>query len=345
MNFPHFANMKSSSFLLRWFPKKKVQYLLPQPLRLFAPELFSEVPKVENGPLLTGRELFAKVTGYKGKRNVATYWKLLTEDQKKSFEEPTKDVVWNNWRIEKGYDEVAKSTDDYNPFYYLSLYPWEIVKDKLREEPEFSADVYDFLIREVFGLRALQLTPKAIHVNDQEVRKLEGSEQMQIPYEDLSSTELHALRERLRLRKDFYRRMSEKMNSPSVPGKSFHVFAKKHLLEYSGHMSERNKALADRWRHMSVDEKKPYQQEYSPSRRSFREESLQEKTDLVMDYVFEASEVEGFTGDWRAWRDRVSGDLHYSSKVMFPFIVERQHDQFQLVKPRIMKLRMKPSES
>lgn len=328
----HAPRMKPTTPRLRWYPKRAPHYLLPEPYRLFPATLYENVPEVAPAPVPTGLTLFDKVAGYKSFAVSKRIWATLEHSMQRVFDEPPEPFAWHYRRIAQGYEAAATSTDDFNPYYELTLYPWEIVKDKLRHRPMFPADVYDMLIDEAFGLRKGRLKPEALWRNDM---LLEGKEPGQFRLEPPEVRETYT--ERARRKLNFHERMVHEMNARPQAYSPYQHFFVQHQQEHSTLPTpERSKILGERWRAMSSDEKKAYGELSTLLRtRRYREQKLQAKTDLVMDYIFQTGTVEGFTYDWRHWRARTCGDWFYLDKLWFPYLYQRTKGTAELIKCRL----------
>lgn len=151
--------------------KLKVAGILPEPYSLFSPDLLLKDPlsfAVQNE--VSGIDLFSKVAGYHSVNANRTAWKLLSPEQKRVFLTSHPAVNIHLRRIEEAY-KMVDCHDGLNPYYNAWLYPWEIIKDKLRMRWMFGVDIYDALIIEALTLTKSQVTAKRLWEGEVEWRE------------------------------------------------------------------------------------------------------------------------------------------------------------------------------
>lgn len=300
--------------------------LLPTPYALFDPIFLKTSPEVK--PLdVRGRELFAKVANYKYKADSFNLWRKLSPELRQLFDNPPKEVGYHVARIERGRKIAHSSPNEDNPYYSSGLYPWEIVKDKLRRPSDFSYDKYDQLIDETFRLQLKDLKRDAIRAAFESIsdsspglpseQTLERFRQQRIEYVQ------EMKKERLKSR--------ERGRSQTVATTSYNAFLTEMMAQLPSSLSlaERNKITSQRWTELPQDVKlHKYGRHYPHRFRSHRENVLDIKTDQVMHYIFG---VLGTLPDWRNWRTATYGSLRYLDGIAFPVVVEKRYDSVMLV--------------
>lgn len=300
--------------------------LLPTPYALFDPSLLKTSPEVE--PLdVRGRDLFAKVVNYKYKADSFNLWRKLPAELRQLFDDPPEEVGYHLARIERGRKIAHCSTNEDNPYYHSGLYPWEIVKDKLRRPSDFSYDKYDQLIDETFRLRLKDLNYENIRAafaglsdssSDLPTKHtLECFRQQKIQY--VQGLKKEGLKNR------------ERTNPEAVATTSYNAFLVEMMAQLPSSLSlaERNQIASQRWAELPLDAKfRKYGRNYPHRLRSHRENVLDIKTDQVMDYIFG---VLNTLPEWRNWRAARYGSFRYLDGIAFPVLVEKRYNAVLLV--------------
>lgn len=288
--------------------------ILPQPYDLFRWPFRQDY----NYAKFDAKDLFLQALSLKSKYRASLLWRRLPTKEQLLFENAPPEVHCHLHRIRQGYEIVQASASDENPFYDLGLYPWEIVKDKLRDRALFGSDIYDWLIQEALTCTKLRVSPEKVFegevaINDLKPSALSSLSAMdQLKYEAIAQKKLdyidnreivHGLR-------------------PLAPTSAFDAFVKKELKQVVGSWQFKLKELGAQWKRMLAEEKKAYGPLNLPvHRRDYKEFALEQQTSLVLDYIFKYGEVKNFSGDWRQWRDDIAGDLIYLNRIYSPAIV------------------------
>lgn len=322
----------------------KVQTVVPEPYVLFPPWLYEEpvsaiLPHIlaEIRPV-RGFDLFAKVAAYRWDRTNRAAWKLLTDNQKIVFEHPPPEVDRHLHRIIHGYSSAVCSATDANPFYDTPLYPWEIIKDKLRMPWMGGADIYDSLILEALKVGRAQVTPFSLFASDADAMGFDGllAAELRRMFHNLSLDEAAQYRARSDRKLQHCDRLREFRSTRKLPPNPFHAFFKAELLLLNSEdqqlpAADINRILGQKWKALTDSQRAQYNGVFlSPNCRFHRETVLDRQTELVMDYIFELGLVEDWAGDWRKWRAEVVGNMFYLDKMYFPYIVQRRAGKYEL---------------
>lgn len=275
-------------------------------------------PKYQNGFELFKSQL---CLGLKSKK----YWESLSGPEKEIFTSKRilQHLFMESQRIWEGY-EIVEYLKRYlvkyltNPFLLLSLYPWEIIKDKLRRKSpiyDFEKDYYDTLITEAFG-RNSQRTALSIFYTDlrndfpnekftfarvQQLMLLLPPEHKQYYQNKEKMRHLHSQNVRQKLRKnqniflEFVKQFLRNNKSRKVDGtRGFQL-----------------RAAAKEWNSISHQEKLSYKNKESipPNCRLYKENLLDWKVEKVMDYIFYVGGVAGLNTSFD-WRKNLSERTH-----------------------------------
>lgn len=325
--------------------KLKVGGIIPEPYSLFTPKLKEKDPHEFGAESqISGIDLFVKVAGYHSLNANHTAWKLLSPEQQKEFISPHPQVNVHLQRIAQAYKDVDTHVGD-NPYYNAWLYPWEIIKDKLRMRWMFGADIYDTLIIEALTLTKSQITPKALWRGDVEWREekqdlglVQSDEIILVDlFRKLPTTVKNEYIQRSIRKTEYCERLRQFNSARKVPTTPFQTFFKSEFAQLDSGMSlqEKSKFLGVKWKSLSEDEKSKFKgTEVSAKGRIHREKLLDAKTEMVMDYIC-GGYVEGWSGDWREWRREVGGGMYYLDKIYFPYIVQKRGSGIEMYKHRI----------
>lgn len=292
---------------------RKPPVILPQPYTLFLwPFLYDY-----NGARFEAFDLFLAALGFKIHVQDRRLWNKLPHEQKQIFSAAPLEVHRHFARIRHGYAVAHASTNDENPFYELSLYPWEIIKDKLRSKVALASDVYDWHIHEAFLCTKQRMSPKNVYVGDATINGWELQDFADLlPAEQAKYVQISDIKSRFIDYRD-----AVHANRP---------FASYAFMEFVGERKSDNydvwtqevKQLSKLWKRMLPQERAAYGPERMPlRRRDYKEFILEQRTALVMDYIFEYGAVRHFSGDWHKWRHDVAGDLNYLDKIYSPVVV------------------------
>lgn len=134
--------------------------ITPKVWKLYGTNYINKYPQ-----RLTGIKLFEFQSGYKNPSDVKNIWNLLSKNERdhftngpnidKLFKEQIR--IWQGYEINEHIRRNPTSVEEQeNPFLLLTLYPWEIIKDKLRSKrkiQEINIDYYDLIIANVIDKR------------------------------------------------------------------------------------------------------------------------------------------------------------------------------------------------
>lgn len=291
---------------------------------------------------LSGFDLFSQQAQLLAKQKHKRLWKNLSDDTKQSFDTMKNDIYLHLLRIWRGYEVVEyikryENKHRFNPYPLLGLYPWEIIKDKLRAKKsphEFERDYYDNLISESFNRRFMR--PETLfRAQDGHglFRELLVEEKEQ--FVSLADRRNKFIMSTSRLPKyssgylNFYKQnYSDYLPSPKeirqVPDGKLSVHQRKNAAV--------SIAAANHWKGLSDHEKVQYSpQDKRIYSHKYKHEILDWKTSMVMDYIYSVgrvrhaslsynwrNDIKGKFGDWhyleRAYTDRLiyieNGNLH-----------------------------------
>lgn len=248
----------------------------------------------------------------------------MTEQQRLLFYNPPEEV-YRHWdRIQKGYTIASESPNEDNPYYYLDLYPWEVIKDKLRYPPLSGADIYDWLIQEAFRCTKSRVRSKHLYrgeaaMKDWPLRNYKNlSSSQTAKYESWSSQKCEYIlhRDHIHESRDVFTR------------NGYGVYFRKRSFELGKLLvQEKTRQISAEWKLLLPDKKSTYgRKNHSLRARAYKEYILEQQTSLVMDYIFKYGTVENFFGDWRSWRKKIEGNLFYLERMYFPVIVSCDRD-------------------
>lgn len=293
----------------------KPPFFLPQPYRLFRWPIHHQY----SGKSIDAEVLFSQALGLKSKACGPRLWRNLTPEKKQFFQFPPELMLRQNERVQRGYETVSASRSDENPYYDLNLYPWEIIKDKLRKRITLGSDVYDWLIQEAILCSLKDVSPGNLSFGEATINGWDIVEYWALP------ERIRSKYHKQYVQKNEYvlHRDSVYVSRSLVEKTAFNVFFKERvgsLKELS--LSQKQKAASSEWKKMLPTEKANYgYKRISPLRRDLREFNLEQQTSLVMDYIFKYGTVENMARDWREWRDEAVGDLIYLDRMYSQKIV------------------------
>lgn len=304
--------MKYALALRKLYPRPPA--ILPQPYKLFK----WPFEHINYGKKYGPEELFGQALGFQTKTHQPILWRKLTGEQKELFQSVTPQVHEHLARIRTGYELSSNSNNVENPYYDLGLFPWEIVKDKLRYPPNFGADVYDWLIKETFLSTSSWVSPENMHLGEVliagDVRD----------YSHLPDTTKSRYQIQSEQKMEYILQRDLLLNNQSLSSKTaFNVFFKTRSSKLSNLLvAARLKQVSREWKQLLAKDKKTYGlKRIAPKRRDYKEFKLEQQTSLVMDYIFKFGTVENFSGDWRSWKKTIAGDLIYLDRIYFPKLV------------------------
>ncbi|CUM67845.1 uncharacterized protein PRCAT00005554001 [Priceomyces carsonii] len=275
---------------------------------------------------IDGIELLGLMTGVGTKAYLKELWSKLTDSERKLLEgdmEQKSLILKERLRIWKGYEVVnylKRYSDQYrwNPYQLLSLYPWEIIKDKLRSRRkiyDFELDYYDVIIKEAFYRNSSR---KATHIF---YTDLKHDKPMKYSYQ-----KVHSLYEMLgNDKKDFY---ADKERRRKVHSERTKISPKPEFLRYLSTFQTNEPIQLDKWTLKAIqswDSLPPFEKSqfsYASSRQS-KEDNLDWKVGIVMDYIYYTAGVCGtdYNFNWRAdMRSKTNGSI-YLNKVYFSNLV------------------------
>lgn len=292
---------------------------------------------------VTGFELF-KIE-LQLKRNEKKYWAMLSSNDKEAYNDSNtvRHLYNERLRIWMGYEIVEYLKRNlpkymFNPYPLLGLYPWEIIKDKLRSNREvydFEKDYYDTLIKETFG-RNSQRKALQIYYTDILHDTKDGNlyyAKVEKMFNNLSPSRKQYYLEKERKRQEHaskIRLRSYKQKSPYLKfliqfNKTYHPTLDE-LNSLDANASKNNmrklalnKAAGREWKSLTEEQKKQYENErtLSPNTRLYKEMILDWKVEMVMDYIYEVGGVNGLQSsyDWRKDMHEKKNGYRYLEKL------------------------------
>lgn len=277
--------------------------------------------------------------------NQKKYWSSLSKEDKERYNNSKVNEYLHNEKIRiwQGYEIVEYlkrylQTYMHNPYPLLGLYPWEIIKDKLRDKRvvyEFERDYYDTLIKETFGRnsqrRALQIyyTDAKYQLADEVLNYATVSRM----FRDLPSHQKDYYLEKERKRQEHSKKVK---NFPYKKSTAYLRYAKEfsrtyepsgeELMSVDSKVSSKNiykmaitKAAGREWRKLSEEEKQSYESNdmLSSNTRLYKEMILDWKVSMVMDYIYDVGGVTGLNEpyDWRADMHSKSNGYRYTNRM------------------------------
>ncbi|CUM50577.1 unnamed protein product [Debaryomyces tyrocola] len=266
-------------------------------------------------------------------RNEKNYWSMLSSRDKEGYynSQIVERLYNERLRIWMGYEIVAYlkrnlSKYMFNPYPLLGLYPWEIIKDKLRVKGDihdFEKDYYDTLIKEAFGRnsqrKALQIYyTDILHEIDDDNLYYAKVEKM---FSSLPPPKKQYYLDKERKRQEHAMKIRLRPYKQKTPYLKFLVqFSKiyeptnEELNNLNSKASENNmkklattKAAAREWKTFTEEQKKLYEDvdKVSSNTRLYKEKILDWKVEMVMDYIYEMGGVYGLQSSYN-WRE----DMH-----------------------------------
>lgn len=269
-------------------------------------------------------------------RNEKKYWSMLDDKGKEGYNHSkTVEYLYNErLRIWMGYEIVEHLKRNlqkymFNPYPLLGLYPWEIIKDKLRVKGsihDFEKDYYDTLIKETFGRNSQR---KALQIYYTDIRHdIEDDNLYYAKVKKMFNT-LPPSRKQYYLEKE-HKRQEHAKNVRFQPYKQktpylrfFVQFSKAYepsneeLNNLDAKVSQKNfrklaviKAAGHEWKHLTVEQKQYYENgnKLSSNTRLYKEMILDWKVEMVMDYIYKVGGVHGLQSSYN-WRK----DMHEKS--------------------------------
>lgn len=298
----------------------------------YSDQLEYEISAIQSNPShfvqkpvdVRGIDLLQLETGIKTKHNLVKKWNSLTRsDQERLTQGPRHSKLFQErLRIWRGYEivEYLKQNLDhynYNPWPLLGLYPWEIVKDKLRNKQkllEFEYDYYDVLIKEAFGRNS---TRQASHIFFTDYRTDDSA----ITRSDLMDKYNKLPPEKV----DYYKSKHEKRKQQAILGKSPINLIAFHNFYYKNYHQSVYRPLLHATMDWNGADKTPYKPQNSDfgKTRIYKEQLLDLKTQVVMDYLYYTGGVIGAPPNfnWLANMKSIVGKLHYVNKIYTPKVV------------------------
>lgn len=272
-----------------------------------------------------GIDLLKLETNIGVKHNLLKKWRSLSIQDQARLNEGSETVYNHRIRIWQGYEVVEylkQNLEMYsnNPYLLLGLYPWEIIKDKLRNKRnilEFEYDYYDILIKEAFGRNS---TRKPWHIFYTDYVNSHNTDinhdQMMKLYHSLPESE-----------RDYYsnkyknRQLQTILQRSPINSIAFHNFY------YKNFQNSNNRPLLNatiQWNSNQIDKNlyKPQNSDFGKSR-IYREQLLDLKTQVVMDYIFYTGGSIGAPPNfnWLTNMKSVVGNLHYLKRIYTTKIV------------------------
>ncbi|KAK6201342.1 uncharacterized protein RJT21DRAFT_1286 [Scheffersomyces amazonensis] len=265
------------------YERSKIKYSYPKPERL------------------TGFALFKSQYSTTHFDPNAIWNKLPQESQLLFDHSPNLDRLHQeNIRVWQGYEVVdylkrTSSKHDFNPYPFSGLYPWEIVKDKLRDRVHhehkieaFELDYYDKLIDEAFDT-STRSAESIFHtqLQAQDPHQLHKPEEITKLYNSLRSEEKQ-------IYEDMANRHFEHLLSWSVIEFYNQARFRKFWNDFMYNTTIEKRPLLEalkEWKSMSDNERKQYNK--ASRERIDKEGPLDIQTAMVMDYIYYVGGVEG----------------------------------------------------
>ncbi|EAZ63355.2 hypothetical protein PICST_28260 [Scheffersomyces stipitis CBS 6054] len=255
---------------------------------------------------IVGQGLYALETGYKTKNHLKILWNKLDEKEKTRLtSSPNRERLYDERiRVWKGYEVVEhlkRNSDKYNwnPYPLSGLFPWEIVKDKLRNRKPvmaFEQDYYDVLIKEAFSGNKRRTAYSIFYADIKNQRRLGSRAWMTVSklYEQLPPERREYYEEREQRRKVFIPVQKAPVGHPP-----FHVFFDEYI-EQNSTSSRPLLGASTRWAAMTDVERQnytPLDSKYHHTR-EYKERKLLLMTHIVLDYIYHVGGVEGVDGSY-----------------------------------------------
>lgn len=268
---------------------------------------------VEKPLNVRGMALLKASSNYLSDNQAISRWNRLSEEDQKLFiEPPYLDKLYKErLRIWQGYEVVNYLKDHldkhrFNPYPLLGLYPWEIVKDKIRSTKkllDFEYDYYDHIIKKMKSRRYLTKAWEFYPGKRSDYDKLENKQ----PYQG----------------KEQMNKDHNILKLSPVSLVSFHKFYRELFVNEPG---RRLLKATNAWNALTEEERMSYRGEFDKrfgAGREYREEMFDFKTEIVMDYIFYTGGVEGCPPDfdWFEYRKSILGNFHYVYKIYTSKIV------------------------
>lgn len=280
---------------------------------------------------LSGFELFSLVSNFKHYTTIKHAWRRTPAEERKKFAYSAL-LDGHNQRVVNGYKYANSRMDDVNPYHGLGLFPWEIIKDKFRKET-WSFDLYDRLIGEALNMQPRRVSGLQLFKTDEMNRRgrksLNLSEAVRY-FSELPKAEQQRYNEIGE--KKLQHCLTVKALKNSKPQGLFGKFCVEMNPLVSGLLQQaRNKEIGRLWRALSLEERAKYGVPFWFTSKVYKEQLLDRKTALVMDYIFNVGTVKGHVGSWREWKQRETQGLHYLNKVYFTGVLGTVGTHFRVV--------------
>lgn len=275
---------------------------------------------------LHGYDLFSHEAQLVAKQKHPRIWKELPEEKRSLFNSMSNDIYIHQLRLWRGYEivEYLKRYElnySFNPYPLLGLYPWEVIKDKLRTERpkyDFEVDFYDRLIDETFNRRVKRATSLYAARNDK-------GRYDKLPMDEKSWYEHFAER-----RKDLITNMVREPQYISTYLKFYQQNYRNYkpteedllkvtqdgLSPKQQNVAATSTAAMLHWKRLTDSEKACYGSDKRIFSHKYKEEIIDWKLSAVMDYIYKVGFVKNSPTDydWRSDYKHELGSLHYLAK-------------------------------
>lgn len=265
--------------------------------QLFTPTFSPIYPRPEYA---TGIKLFARQTQIQSRSHIRREWSRLSQTERQFYEtdadfDKLYQQLVRQWR---GYEVVEhlKQYDSlryWNPFPFLGLFPWEIVRDKLknsrnnRDKFGFETDYYDILIREAFG-RNWQRKARHIFYTDLETTNITWAT-VQRRFDELSPEE----------KQYYYDKEARRKEHALVLASPYRTLGFQDIYDrICGLPPTGIRPLLQAAREYQIVPRKRVDRTYTSSR-EYKRKLLELRTAIVLDYIYYVG-GDGF--DWRKYR-------------------------------------------
>ncbi|KAK6457553.1 uncharacterized protein RJT20DRAFT_149184 [Scheffersomyces xylosifermentans] len=269
---------------------------------------------------VTGIDLLAAETKYKTRHHLKALWDKFSEkDIQRLNNSPNRQFLYDERiRIWKGYEIVEhlkrySEEHRWNPYPLSGLYPWEVIKDKLRNTKKlfaFEKDCYDVLIKEAFAGNNRR---NAYQIFFSDIKNQKGISnrswiRVSAEYNRLSNERRAYYEEQEQKRKLFVTVEKAPLGHPP-----FVVFYK----EFERNHPDSRRPLLEAcqsWEELSDSQRAQYVTGSDlPYSRKYKEFKLNLKTQVVMDYIYYTGGVVGVNEDYdwiKDMKDKTRGFLY-----------------------------------
>ncbi|ODV77608.1 uncharacterized protein CANTADRAFT_56550, partial [Suhomyces tanzawaensis NRRL Y-17324] len=254
-----------------------------------------------------GLGLLKSLTGNRTKNGVVGLWKRLSPEERNRLETPTKWQYQQQLRVWKGYEVVEylkRLLDDnlrWNPYPLLGLYPWEIIKDKLRKKAafQFEFDYYDTLIREAFGRNSAR---KAKHIFYTDL--VHNNPQQHYTWGKVDKLFKQLVPES---RSYYHEKEARRLEQSTLTRSPYHSLLFHRYLDQHANSTRPLLDAARGWALLDNNAKRAGEMDRKTTNsRRYKEQLLDIKTAIVMDYLYYTGGVEGIDSDYCWVTDRAS---------------------------------------